>query len=96
MPRYVVQHRYASKRDGVQWGPWDAGQPIDLREDDAAWVNLDSPGCLALEVQVPPPAAPVEPEPTPDLEQVDGDVDGEREGRPSRNRQARPGRNRSI
>lgn len=92
MPRYVVQHRYASKRDGVQWGPWDAGQPIDLREDDAAWVNLDSPGCLEIEAEAPP----VEPEPVPDLEQVDGDVDGEREARSSRNRQARPGRNRSI
>lgn len=92
MPRYTVNHSYAS-------GPvhervsFDAGQEVELSAADAARFNADSPGVLS---PVTPPPAPVEPEPRPDLEQVDGDADGEREAKSSRNRQARPGRNRSI
>lgn len=63
MPRYVVNQRYGSMRDGKQWGPWQAGLVIDLSEADAEWLNTDSPGVLSLEVEPepePPLAKPVE------------------------------------
>lgn len=86
MPRYIVQHRYASMRDGDRWGPWDAGQPIDLSEADAAWVNTDSPGCLALPEPEPEPEPPTDedPEPQPERQQTT-----------TVNRQHRSGRTRS-
>ncbi len=43
---YEVQHAYRSTRDGQQFGPWAAGDRIELPEADAKWVNRDSPGCL--------------------------------------------------
>jgi hypothetical protein len=46
MPSYEVQHAYRSTRDGQQFGPWDAGDVIELTEEDGDWVNRDSPGCL--------------------------------------------------
>jgi hypothetical protein len=44
--RYEVQHAYKSFRDGQQFGPWQAGETIELSEADAEWVCRDSPGCL--------------------------------------------------
>ena len=46
MPRYKVNQNYRSRRDGVDYGPWEAGGVIDLSEADADWVNRDSPGTL--------------------------------------------------
>jgi hypothetical protein len=43
---YEVRHAYRSTRDGQQFGPWAAGDRIELAEADAEWVNRDSPGCL--------------------------------------------------
>lgn len=46
MPGYQVVHAYRSTRDGQQFGPWTAGEVIELTGHDADWVNRDSPGCL--------------------------------------------------
>lgn len=46
MPRYNVTQNYKSRRDGLDYGPWEAGGQIDLSEADADWVNRDSPGTL--------------------------------------------------
>jgi hypothetical protein len=89
MARFVVQHRYTSLRDGTRWGPWEAGQPIDLNDSDAAWVNTDSPGCLVLYVEPDPEPEPV----VVDEEPVD---ESDREAKPARNRQYKGGRNRAA
>jgi hypothetical protein len=54
MPRLTVQHSYASSRDGRKFGPWAAGETVDLDPDDVAWVERDSPGVFAIDD--PPPA----------------------------------------
>lgn len=46
MPRFEVRHAYRSSRDGQQYGPWTAGETVELSDADADWVNRDSPGCL--------------------------------------------------
>jgi hypothetical protein len=78
MPEFVVVHAYRSSRDGRQFGPWVAGDLVEVTDADAEWLLRDSPGCLL------PVAA----------EDPDNDPDNEREKPPARNRQARPGRNR--
>lgn len=52
--RYVVHHRYAGEHGGVRYGPWVAGEEVDLDEDVAAAINEHSPAALT--------PAPVEPE----------------------------------
>lgn len=47
MAEYVVAHAYSSWRDGRQFGPWQAGDVVDLEPEDAEWVCRDSPGALA-------------------------------------------------
>lgn len=60
MAVFEVRHRYRSVRDGRQFGPWQAGDSIELAEADAHWVNRDSPGCLlAASGTVKPADAPV-------------------------------------
>lgn len=86
MPRYRFNHRYLSQRDGVQWGPFDAGQEIDLREEDADWLDRDSPGCLSPVVDAPPAA---EPEP-------ESESEPERDAVPARDRMHRGGRRRAA
>lgn len=49
MARYTTNHAYKSHRDGQQFGPWAAGETVDLDPDDAAWVDRDSPGCLTAD-----------------------------------------------
>jgi len=46
MPRYEVRHAYQASRDGRQFGPWVAGDTVELEAADAEWVDRDSPGCL--------------------------------------------------
>ena len=46
MPLYKVHHAYRSRRDGVDYGPYEPGSTVDLEPADAEWVNRDSPGCL--------------------------------------------------
>ena len=58
MPFYTVQHRYGSRNGEQTFGPWEAGETVDLTEDEADWVNRDSAGCLELAK----PDAPKRPE----------------------------------
>lgn len=46
MAGYEVVHAYSSWRDGRRFGPWQAGEVVDLEPDDAEWVCRDSPGAL--------------------------------------------------
>ena len=79
MPDFIVKHNYRAARDGQQFGPWVAGDQVQLTEVDAEWVNRDSPGALteldaepvAEETSAPEPKKP-----------------------PAANRQAKPGANR--
>ena len=69
---FTVQHAYSARRDGRQFGPWSAGDSVDLDPGDAEWIERDSPGAL----QADPPAAPArEKPPTPN-----------RQARPAANR----------
>jgi hypothetical protein len=43
---YEAQWPYAASRDGRRFGPWAAGEVVDLDPADAEWVNRDSPGAL--------------------------------------------------
>lgn len=47
MPRYTVNHRYHSFRDGVQYGTYEAGSEVELSEAEAEWIGIDSPGVLS-------------------------------------------------
>lgn len=80
MGRYVVRHSYTSYRDGQLFGPWAAGDTIELSEADAEWVNRDSPACLAA----PGKPEPVKPEPA------------ERQKPPAKDRQHRGAANRGA
>lgn len=44
--RYTVLHSYAATRDGKRFGPWVAGDVIELDQPDAEWILRDSPGSL--------------------------------------------------
>lgn len=46
MTTFTVVHDYAAQRDGQRFGPWQAGDVIDLEPADAEWVLRDSPGSL--------------------------------------------------
>lgn len=46
MARYTLNHNYRSFRDGVQYGPWAAGDEVELTDADAEWLERDSPGVL--------------------------------------------------
>lgn len=87
MPRYVVAHDYESRRDGQQWGPWQAGTGVDLSPEDAGWLNVDSPG--VVEVVEPEPIP--EPEPEPETPEP-----AAREKTPAKNRQHTSGSSRSA
>lgn len=42
MPRYRINHRYSSG----DHGPYEEGNEVELTEEEAAWLNHDSPGLL--------------------------------------------------
>jgi hypothetical protein len=44
--RYAVRWPYFARRDGRSFGPWAAGEAVELSHDDAEWVERDSPGVL--------------------------------------------------
>lgn len=49
MPRYTVTQNYSAERAAAavtQFGPWSAGEEVELDEPDAEWVNADSAGTL--------------------------------------------------
>ncbi|UVS81840.1 SAP domain-containing protein [Actinokineospora sp. UTMC 2448] len=65
--RYTIQHPYKAYRDGRLFGPWDQGDVVDLDDADAAWIERDSPGVFAEDVdetadQQPAPSGPPIPE----------------------------------
>lgn len=47
MAKYLVNHVYASYRDGVHYGPWTPGETVELEDELAEWVNRDSEGTLS-------------------------------------------------
>lgn len=49
MPRYAVTQNYSAERVGhdlVRFGPWAAGDEVEVDEADAEWINADSAGTL--------------------------------------------------
>lgn len=58
--RYVVQHRYRS----THAGPFEAGQVVEVDDDLAAFLAVDSPGLLVAEA-AEPELGPVERDDTP-------------------------------
>jgi len=44
MPRYRIKHRYSSG----DFGPFEKGTEIELTEEDAEWLEHDSPGVTEL------------------------------------------------
>lgn len=46
MAEFTLIHSYASQRDGQRFGPWQAGDVVDLEQADAEWILRDSPGSL--------------------------------------------------
>jgi hypothetical protein len=53
MARYTIGHAYRSSRDGVAFGPWEAGEKVELDAADAEWLERDSPGVLVAEPEAP-------------------------------------------
>lgn len=47
MPRrFKLTRDYTAVCDGRQYGPWPAGQLVELEADESAWIERDSPGAL--------------------------------------------------
>lgn len=49
MPRYTVTQDYSAERaagDVTLFGPWSAGDEVEIDASDAEWVNADSSGTL--------------------------------------------------
>lgn len=86
MRPYVVAHPYTARRDGVTFGPWAAGDQVELADGDAAWVERDSPGALT----------PVQAATEQRRDDTDVEAAGGRQAKKPADRQARGGRNRSA
>lgn len=78
MPKYTVNHRYTARRDGITFGPWTAGDTVELTEPDAEWVSRDSEGCLT---EVKPKAVKAD--------DGDGKAGPNRQHQPAKNRAGR-------
>lgn len=61
MPTYTLNHAYEAYRDGTRFGPWQAGDVVNLDLADAEWVERDSAGALSVVAYQGPtgPASPV-------------------------------------
>lgn len=46
MSAYTLNHAYGASRDGRRFGPWEAGETVELEPADAEWIERDSPGAL--------------------------------------------------
>lgn len=49
MPRFTVTQNYSAERaagDLTRFGPWQAGDEVEVDQADADWVNSDSDGTL--------------------------------------------------
>ncbi len=53
MTRFKVNHHYGSNNNGQQYGPWRVGTVVDVADDEAAWINRDSPGTLSPDEPAP-------------------------------------------
>lgn len=100
MPTYELRHNYESYRDGLRFGPWKAGDTVNLEAADAEWVERDSPGTLGNAPAAEPtgPATPAaaagaRPRHSGDP-QEDETEESERQATKTRDRQHRSGRNR--
>lgn len=69
MARYTVAHGYFSIRDGITFGPWTAGESVELDPPDAQWIQRDSPGALTATGK-PTPTTPTTASATPADETV--------------------------
>lgn len=85
MSKYKVNHPYTAARDGKRFGPWDAGDEVDIEAADAEWVNRDSPGTLVIPEAKATKQESTKPEPA---------NHHERQQLPVRDRQQRGSRNR--
>lgn len=87
MPTYRITRAYQANRDGATWGPYAPDQLLDLREDDADWLNRDSPGLAVPHVEAPP---------EPELDPGPAQEPPTRDATPTANRQHRGTRRRST
>ena len=49
MPRFTVNHAYRAERSDANltvFGPWSAGEEVEVDQVDADWINADSQGAL--------------------------------------------------
>ena len=83
MPRYTVNQNYRAERSDATltvFGPWAAGDVVEVDEADAEWVNADSAGTLSPAPAKAKPAAKkakADPEPSaPDATQSTGTASG--------------------
>lgn len=60
MPKYTVNRRYFSRRDGITFGPYAEGDVVELDPHDAEWLNRDSPGVVTEVAAGAAPAAAAE------------------------------------
>ena len=73
MAEYTFGWAYTARRDGITFGPYEAGQVTELDDADAEWINRDSPGILDQPEPEPEPERQAEPKPN-------------RQAKPARNR----------
>ena len=92
MPRYKVEHPYASGPAHQRIGPWEPGQEMELSAEEADRVNRDSPGTLTPVAAKPKTKA----EPEPEAAAEDAPEEPKRQQRTARDRQQRGSRNRGA
>lgn len=46
MAKHTIAHNYSAYRDGRQFGPWVAGDEVEIDDADVEWLKADSPGVL--------------------------------------------------
>lgn len=71
MSTYKLNHGYSAARDGQRFGPWQAGEQVDLDPADAEWIERDSPGAIT-EVKASKPADQRQKPPTADRQHKGG------------------------
>lgn len=66
MAKYTIEHNYDAFRDGKRFGPWAAGDEVEIDDVDVDWVRRDSPGVLAEAKKEKAPAKKVTAAPPPE------------------------------
>lgn len=54
MTKYKVARVYASRKDGIYYGPYTPGEEVELDQETAEWMNRDSPELLEEVREMPP------------------------------------------